>query len=82
MFFDLYAGDRNHGATDIEDDRERIEVSPLREVRASLGYKFLRRAEVPFDLKMILSGERAATGHRGASDGNARSYVLYGGSAR
>lgn len=83
VFFDLYAeGQKPTERLISKTTGERIEVSPLREVRASLGYNFFAGAGGPLStFKMILSGgasrywDTAAPLHRERGDG----YVLYGG---
>ncbi len=83
VFFDLYAeGQKPTERLISKTTGERIEVSPLREVRASLGYNFFAGAGGPLStFKMILSGgasrywDTAAPLHRERGEG----YVLYGG---
>jgi len=83
VFFDIYAeGQKPTERLISKTTDERIEVSPLRELRASLGYNFFAGTGGTLStFKMILSGgasrywDTAAPLHRERGDG----YVLYGG---
>ena len=83
VFFDVYAeAQRPTERLVSKTTEERIEVSPLRELRASLGYNFFAGAGGPLSTyKMIISGgasrywDTAAPLHRERGHG----YVLYGG---
>ncbi|MCU0846193.1 MAG: hypothetical protein MUC76_14885 [Spirochaetes bacterium] len=85
VFFDVYSEvQKPTERLMAKSDDERIDVSPLREVRASLGYNFFAGAAAPLStFRLLLSGgasrywDVAAPLHRERGE----KYLLYGGFA-